>query len=40
MIAGDGPHRRELEKQVSLLGIEASVIFTGMIPHEQIGEYY
>ena len=40
LIAGDGPHRRELERQVRLLGIEKSVIFTGMIPHERIGEYY
>ena len=37
LIAGDGPHRRELERQVRLLGIEKSVIFTGMIPHERIG---
>ncbi len=40
LIVGDGPCRFELEKKVKLLGIEQSVIFTGMIPHEQIGEYY
>ena len=30
----------ELEKQARMLEIEESVIFTGMIPHAQIGEYY
>ena len=29
-----------IRDRVRLLGIEKSVIFTGMIPHERIGEYY
>lgn len=40
LIVGDGPHRAELERMTMELGIEASVVFAGMIPPEHIGDYY
>ena len=40
MIAGGGPYRAVLEKQVKELNIEDSVIFTGMISPEEIWKFY
>lgn len=40
LIAGDGPHRGALEQMASDLGIRDSVRFAGMVPPEQIGDYY
>jgi len=40
LIVGDGPYRDTLEKMVSDLGIGDSVCFAGMIPPEQIVDYY
>lgn len=40
MIVGDGPDRGELEKTVERLKIADRVIFTGMVPHDQVGDYY
>ncbi len=40
VIVGDGPNRTELEIYAKKLGIHDKVIFAGMIPHEDIGEYY
>lgn len=40
VIVGDGPYRGALEQMASELGIRDSVCFTGMVPPEQIGDYY
>ncbi len=40
VIIGDGPNRSNLESYVNELEISKDVIFTGMIPHEDIGGYY
>lgn len=40
LIVGDGPYRDTLEKMALDLGIGDSVRFAGMIPPEQIGDYY
>lgn len=40
LIVGDGPYRGALEQTASELGIRDSVRFTGMVPPEQIGDYY
>ena len=40
MIAGDGPCRNYLEKKAGELAVEKSVIFTGMVPPVEIGQYY
>lgn len=40
MIVGDGPYRAEIEEQVKELGLEDSVIFTGMIDPDKVAEYY
>ena len=40
LIVGDGPAREGLEKQAVTLGIESDVIFTGMVPPDQVQNYY
>ena len=40
VVVGDGPYLEELQNQAKQLGVEGSVIFTGMIDHEQVGLYY
>lgn len=40
LIVGDGPAKDDLEKQVHRLGITGSVIFTGMVPPDQVQNYY
>ncbi|KRL62386.1 glycosyltransferase family 4 protein [Lactobacillus psittaci] len=40
VIAGDGPDRDLLQDQVERLTLEDYVIFTGDIPHEDVGNYY
>lgn len=40
LIVGDGPARKELEEQSRQLGVEAHVIFTGMVPPNRVQEYY
>ncbi|MCT4377860.1 glycosyltransferase family 4 protein [Leuconostoc falkenbergense] len=40
VIAGDGPARKSLFEQVAELELEDKVIFTGMVNHEDIGDYY
>lgn len=40
LLAGDGPYRASLESQVQALGLTEQVIFTGMIPPDQVADYY
>ncbi len=40
LIAGDGPHRQELEKKAKELKIQERVLFAGMIPREKVYTYY
>ena len=40
LIVGDGPARHDLEKQAKELGVEAHVIFTGMVPPSEVQNYY
>ena len=40
MVVGDGPFRKELEKQAGKYGLSESVIFTGMVPTEEVWKYY
>lgn len=40
VIAGDGPDVDVLKAQVARLTLEDFVIFTGNVPHEEVGSYY
>lgn len=40
LFVGDGPYREELESMVKALGLTQKVIFTGMVPQEEIPDYY
>lgn len=40
LIVGDGPAREDLQKQAKSLGIGEYVIFTGMVPPDQVQNYY
>ena len=40
LLVGGGPYRSVLEQRVRELGIESSVVFAGMVPPDQIAEYY
>ena len=40
LIVGDGPYCSELEKKADELGVRDRLIFTGMIPQEQVPDYY
>ena len=40
LLVGDGPYREPLENQARELGLGDSVRFTGMVPPEQVAEYY
>lgn len=40
LLVGDGPCRQKLQKQTEELGIGEQVIFTGMVPPEQVSRYY
>lgn len=40
LIVGDGPAKDDLENKAKQLGVEADVIFTGMIPSNLVREYY
>lgn len=36
LLIGDGPERKSLEQQANIMGISNNVIFTGIIPYEEI----
>jgi len=40
LIVGDGPARKGLEELAQRLGVEDRVIFTGMVPPEEVHSYY
>ena len=40
LLVGDGPYRTELERKADELGIRRQLIFTGMVSHEQVQDYY
>lgn len=40
LLVGDGPYRGELQNQVGQLGLGDGVVFTGMVPREQVSDYY
>lgn len=40
LIVGDGPAREELEEQAKALGVGQHVIFTGMVPPNEVQNYY
>lgn len=40
LLVGDGPYRSSLEHQVQALGLERQVVFAGMVPPEQVAQYY
>lgn len=40
LLVGDGPVREELEQQCRELDIADRVVFTGMVPPEEVGRYY
>jgi phosphatidylinositol alpha-1,6-mannosyltransferase len=40
LIVGDGPERSRLEHLTSTLGLTETVVFTGNVPHSQLGDYY
>lgn len=40
LIVGDGPHRAALERMAEQLDIKDAVVFAGMIPPENMSDYY
>ena len=40
LIVGDGPAREELEREAVRLGVREHVIFAGMVPPDQVQNYY
>ncbi|MDE5864464.1 MAG: glycosyltransferase, partial [Lachnospiraceae bacterium] len=40
LLVGDGPEREALERQVKELQMESRVIFAGMVPFDNIEDYY
>lgn len=40
LIVGDGPARKELEEVAARLGVNQNVVFTGMVPPEDVHAYY
>ena len=40
LIVGDGPARKDLETTAERLGVAENVIFTGMVPPEEVHAYY
>ena len=40
LLVGDGPYRTSLESQVEALGLQDRVIFAGMVPPDQVADFY
>ncbi len=40
LLVGGGPQEQNLKQQVTSLGLEGKVIFTGRVPHSEVGKYY
>lgn len=40
LIVGDGPHRAALERRAKEFGVERQLIFTGMVPQQEVQDYY
>ena len=40
LLVGGGPQEKALKQQVELLNLQDFVIFTGRVPHEEVGRYY
>lgn len=40
IIVGDGPERKHLENQVNTLNLNHDIIFCGLVPFENVSEYY
>lgn len=40
LLVGDGPNRSALEALTKKLDLQDRVVFTGMVPHEDVGLYY
>jgi PEP-CTERM/exosortase A-associated glycosyltransferase len=40
LLVGTGPYEASLRSEAESLGIAANVVFTGAVPHAQIGRYY
>lgn len=40
LLVGDGPHRREVERQVDRLGLREHVVFAGRVPWAETPDYY
>ena len=40
LLVGGGPQEQNLKQQVILLGLEGKVIYTGRVPHSEVGKYY
>lgn len=40
LLVGGGPQESNLKQQVAAMGLEGKVVFTGRVPHEEVGRYY
>lgn len=40
LLVGGGPQEYNLKQLVAVLGLEGKVIFTGRVPHNEVGKYY
>ncbi|MCX9156874.1 glycosyltransferase, exosortase A system-associated [Niveibacterium sp. 24ML] len=40
LLVGGGPQDANLKQQVAAMGLQEKVVFTGRVPHEDVGRYY
>ena len=40
LLVGGGPREQALREQVGRLGLQRQVLFTGRVPHQEVGRYY